>query len=68
LFSYKLKKPGCRTYIICDINEMILWVSNSEFYCVAMNGGYSLFLNQFYKISEEKGKTYIPFEKLLVLI
>ncbi|KAI7849368.1 hypothetical protein BDC45DRAFT_448774, partial [Circinella umbellata] len=27
-------------------------------YCLAMDGGYPLFLNQFYKISEEKGKTY----------
>ena len=80
LYSYKLKKPGCRTQIICDMNEMILWVSKSEFCsessdgnmflnmklynklhitdCLAMDGGYPLFLNQFYQISEEKGKSY----------
>ncbi|KAI7850292.1 hypothetical protein BDC45DRAFT_447176, partial [Circinella umbellata] len=58
LYSYKLKKPGCRTQIICDMNEMVLWVSKSEFYCVAMDGGYPLSLNQFYQISKEKGKSY----------
>jgi hypothetical protein len=80
LYSYKLKKPGCRTQIICDINEMILWVSNSEFCSessddntflnmklykrlhitdfLAMDGGYPLFLNHFYKISEQRKRTY----------
>jgi hypothetical protein len=80
LYSYKLKKPGCRVQIICDINEMILWVSNSEFCsessdgnmflnmklykrlhitdCLAMDGRYPLFLNHFYKVSEQREKTY----------
>jgi len=80
LYSYKLKKPGCRTQIICDINEMILWVSDSQFCsdiadgnmflnmklynkmkitdCIAMDGGYVLFLNKFFEISEEKGKAF----------
>lgn len=69
LYSYKLKQPGVRTQIVCDMNKMIIFISNSEkcgesadgtmfstmkLYnkmhigdCIAMDGGYPLFLNQF---------------------
>ena len=69
LHSYKLKKPGVRTQIVCDMNKMIIYISDSEkcgesndgtmflkmnLYnklhigdCLAMDGGYPLFINQF---------------------
>jgi Chromo (CHRromatin Organisation MOdifier) domain/DDE superfamily endonuclease len=38
LYSYKLKKPGIRTQIAIDTNEMIVYISNSE-KCATNNDG-----------------------------
>jgi hypothetical protein len=80
LYSYKLKGPGLRTQIITDMNQMILFISESQkcgigndgamfinmkLYnkihigdCIAMDGGYSLFINQFKEQSLNAGKDF----------
>ncbi|KAI9243502.1 hypothetical protein BDA99DRAFT_420460, partial [Phascolomyces articulosus] len=46
-WSYKLITSRIRTQILTDINENIINVSNSQLYCVALDGGYTLFIKQF---------------------
>ena len=80
LYSYKLKGSGLRTQIVTDMNQMILYISNSEkcgigndgtmfinmkLYnkihignCIAMDGGYNLFINQFKEQSLNAGKDF----------
>lgn len=43
LFSYKFKKNGIRTQIISDVNDMIIYISKSDF-CADSSDG-SMFLN-----------------------
>jgi len=80
LYSHKLKRSGLRTQIVSDMNDMIIFISKSEYCsdssdgsmflnmklynklhegdCIAMDGGYNLFINKFLELSEEKGFTF----------
>lgn len=77
LYSYKLKKSGLRTQIISDINDIIIYISKSNFCTdcndgtmfldmklyrkisngdtIAVDGGYTLFINQFLENANKKG-------------
>lgn len=77
LYSYKFKKNGVRTQFAADMNDMIIFISNSDFCSdssdgsmflnmklyrkmhshdiIGIDGGYTLFVNQFIDISSEKG-------------
>jgi len=76
LYSYKFKKNGLRTQIVSDMNDMILFISKSNFCSdssdgtmflnmklynkmenkdiLAIDGGYTLFIQQFIDIASEK--------------
>lgn len=75
-WSFKLKKSGIRTQILCDINEMAILISksslcgnssdggmmlNMKLYnvinkedCIALDGGYTLFIKQFEDLCKER--------------
>lgn len=77
LYSYKFKKNGLRTQFTSDMNDMILFISKSNFCSdssdgtmflnmrlynkmdnkdtIAIDGGYTLFVEQFIDKSSEKG-------------
>ncbi|KAI8328845.1 hypothetical protein BC941DRAFT_488235, partial [Chlamydoabsidia padenii] len=47
MYSYKFKKSGFRTQVCMDINNMILFVSDSfPCHCIALDGGYTQFISQ----------------------
>ncbi|KAI7855838.1 hypothetical protein BDC45DRAFT_412877, partial [Circinella umbellata] len=45
-WSYKFKTSGIRTQVLGDINENIISVSDKQD-CIALDGGYTLFIKQF---------------------
>lgn len=75
-WSFKLKKAGIRTQVLCDINEMAILLSSSQLCgnssdggmflnmklyshikeedCIALDGGYTLFIKQFENLCKEK--------------
>lgn len=77
LYSYKFKKNGVRTQFVADMNDMILFISKSDFCSdssdgsmflnmklykkmherdtIGIDGGYTLFVNQFTDMAKEKG-------------
>lgn len=80
-YSYKLKKSGFRTQVCIDINNMILYISESEPYgknndgsmfvnmsienkvdkmdCLALDGGYNLYINQIITNTELNNYNFI---------
>jgi hypothetical protein len=80
LYSYKLKGSGLRTQIVTDMNQMILFISESQKCgigndgtmflnmklhnkmhigdCLAMDGGYNLFISKFKENSLNAGKDF----------
>lgn len=77
LYSYKFRKNGVRTQFVADMNNIILFISKSDFCSdssdgsmfsnmklykkmherdtIGIDGGYTLFVNQFTDMAKEKG-------------
>ncbi|EIE77035.1 hypothetical protein RO3G_01739 [Rhizopus delemar RA 99-880] len=55
MYSYKFKKSGVRTQIICDMNEIVLFVSN-KYDCIAFDGGYNYYVEEFLEKCENMKK------------
>lgn len=52
LYSYKLKTSGVRTQIISDMNDMILWVSKSEYCSESSDGNMMVNMKLYNKLSK----------------
>lgn len=52
-WSYKLKSAGIRTQVLCDINEMVINLSNSQLCGNSSDGGMFLNMKIYNKIKEQ---------------
>ncbi|KAI7851374.1 hypothetical protein BDC45DRAFT_419889, partial [Circinella umbellata] len=50
-YSYKFKKSGLRTQVVCDVNEFAIYISEknklNENDCLAFDGGYYYYFEKF---------------------
>lgn len=87
MYFYKLKKSGVTTQIICDMNEIVLFVSKSmpckdyndgkmflnmglkkkliEYDCIAFDGRYNYYVEEFLEKCEKYGNNMINEDNFL---
>ena len=50
LYSHKFKRPGIRTQTVNDVNNMVIWVFNSERYSMGNDGSMFIKMNMHKKM------------------